>query len=249
MFFEGHHSTERNFFEIREDKNNKGFPLHIHRAYECYAVTQGEARVTIDGREHILQAGEAVLVFPYQSHEYKTAEGTSTWVCIFSPDLVPSFDKKCASNIPKDARFPFSPPLSHPASHLLKKALCYEICGIFDDGADYIKKPQGEATLLTKLLTYIAKDYAKGCTLESISSAVGYDYAYVSKYFKRMTGISFKNYLNGLRISEACRLLLQSELSVREIGEACGYGCTRSFHREFLKSTGKTPTEYRKTAV
>ena len=70
MFFESHHSTERNFFKITVNKNTLSFSLHIHKAYELYAVTSGHAEVKIDGKEYSLRSGEAVLVFPYQSHEW-----------------------------------------------------------------------------------------------------------------------------------------------------------------------------------
>jgi AraC-like DNA-binding protein len=75
---------------------------------------------------------------------------------------------------------------------------------------------------------------------------VGYDYNYISKVFKKTTGLTFKEYLTDLRISEACQLLLHTEKSAREISEECGFGCQRSFNREFLTALGMTPVEYRK---
>ena len=50
MFFESVHSTGQNFFKIISNKNDKGFSLHIHKAFECYAVTKGRAEVKIDGK-------------------------------------------------------------------------------------------------------------------------------------------------------------------------------------------------------
>ena len=67
MFFEPTRSDKNNYFDIAVHENNKGFPLHIHKSYECYAVRSGEAKVNVDGREYILRAGDAVLVFPFAS--------------------------------------------------------------------------------------------------------------------------------------------------------------------------------------
>ena len=246
MFFESHHSTARNYFQLTESKNDYGFPLHIHRAFECYAVISGSATAIVGGREYTLLPGEAVLVFPYQRHEYKTQMGTSTWVCIFSPDLVGSF-KKGGQLVPESNKFHLAPEeIAFPENLLLKKALCYKICGIFDENALYLEKPSGEEDLLAKILTFISKNYTSPCTLYDAARHVGYDYSYISKFFKRMTGESFKSYVNILRISEACRLLEGGGLSIQDVAEASGFGCTRTFNREFLQFIGKTPSDYLK---
>ncbi len=247
MFFESHHSREREHFNITVEKNDQGFPLHIHRAFECYCVKSGTATATVNGTDYELSSGEAVLVFPYQRHEYKTKPNTTTWVCIFSPDLVGSFDRRKVS-IPVSNKFLFSAENIKPADTLLlKKALCYNICGIFDKNAEYTEKRSEKEDLLSKILHYISQNYKTEFTLEDISHSVGYDYSYISKYFKRMTGQSYKSYLNSLRIGEACRLLKETNKSTSEIAELCGFGTTRSFNREFLKLIGKVPRDYKKT--
>lgn len=245
MFFESYNSTEHNFFKILENETDPGFSLHIHKSYECYAVTKGCARATVDGKEYTLFPGEAVLVFPYQSHEYKTDSNTGTWVCIFSPDLVESYEKQNGF-IPKDSKFRFEANgTANPKNLLMKKSLCYKICGIFDECREYQKVDYAESNLISKLLIFISENYNKECTLSSAAEHVGYDYGYISKLFKKTVKLSFNNYVNNLRINEACRLLKTTDLSVRDITEMCGYTCTRTFNREFLKLTEMTPKEYR----
>ncbi len=246
MFFESHHSREREHFNITTEKNNKGFPMHIHRSFECYAVKKGAATAIVNGIEYKLVPGEAVLVFPYQRHEYRTEENTDTWVCIFSPDLVGSFNKGRVGT-PVSNKFKYSTDNNIPTSLLLKKALCYQLCGIFDSGADYKVKISEKEDLLSKILHYTSKNYKTECSLEDIAHSIGYDYSYISKFFKRMTGQSYKSYLNNLRIGEACRLLRETDKTISEISEICGFGTTRSFNREFLLITDKTPREYKKT--
>lgn len=248
MFFETNHSTERNFFKITEAKINNGFPLHIHKAYECYAVTTGCAEVWVDGKKYQLLPGEAVLVFPYQSHEYKTDEGTSTWVCIFSPDLVEGYINN-SGYVPTNNKFEFSTEgMSAPEGILLQKALCYDICGRFDKGREYEKSERTESSLILKLLMFISENYRQNCTLQLAAQSVGYDYNYISKLFKRTVKLSFNGYVNNLRISEACRLLRVTDMSIQAISEQCGYNCTRTFNREFSKIMKMTPNVYRADA-
>lgn len=246
MFFEPTRSAENNYFDIAVRENNKGFPLHIHKSYECYAVCSGEARVKIDGREYILRAGEAVLVFPYQSHSYETKENTSTWFCIFSPDLVGSFHN--ARRVPKSNAFRLNIELPAACDGLLfRKALCYNLCAIFDRDAEYIDSSQADGSLISKILFFISENFCKECALRDVANFVGYDYSYVSKFFKKATGMSLGAYVNGLRISEACKMLSHTDKAVREIAESCGFASQRTFNRDFLKSVGKTPVEYRKS--
>ena len=243
MFFEAHHSTERNYFRLSSNSPEKDFPMHIHRAFECYAVISGGASAIIDGEKYELLPGEAVLVFPYQRHEYITSPGSLIWVCIFSPDLVALF-KNGTDFIPKSNKFSFTPREDSPENLLLKKSLCYHICGVFDAGAEYVAKSGGEEDLLTRILIFISKNYTSRCTLGDVASHVGYDYSYISKFFKKIFGISFNDYINRIRIGEACRLLLESDMSIQEVAEASGFTCSRTFNREFLCITGKSPREF-----
>ena len=245
MFFESYHSTEHNFFKIIEEKMSRGFSLHIHKAYECYVVKTGRAVVKVDDKEYQLLPGEAVLVFPYQSHAYKTDEGTSTWVCIFSPDLVESYHRH-HGYIPTNNKFFYAISESTPPQGLLmQKSLCYNICGMFDREREYVKRDYIESSLMLKLLLFISENYRQKCTLYLAAQSVGYDYNYISKIFKKNVKLSFHDYLNNLRISEACNLLKITSMSVQLVAEKCGYSCTRTFHREFFKIMRMTPKEYR----
>ena len=243
MFFENKHSTIKSFCEVTCQNNDNGFPLHIHSAYECYAITKGRAVAKVDGKEYVLLPGEAVLVFPYQSHEYQTDADTSTWFCIFSTDLVESYNRHNGYT-PSNNKFSFTPyTLITPRGLLMKKSLCYNICGLFDEGRKYVKTDGAKMNLISNLLLFICENYRSECTLQLATKNIGYDYNYASKLFKRTVKMSFNNYVNRLRINEACRLLTSTDLSISAIAEACGYSCTRTFHREFRGITGVTPKE------
>ena len=245
MFFESVHSTGQNFFKILNTKNDKGFSLHIHKAFECYAVTKGRAEVKIDGKKYELFKGEAVLVFPYQRHEYKTDLNTDVWVCLFSQDLVESYNRS-SDYLPKNSKFLYSVDnLAEVKGLLMQKSLCYNICALFDNGREYEKKERIEADLILRLLNFVSENYMSECTLYLASKHVGYDYNYVSKIFKSTVKLSFNNYVNNIRIAQACKLLKTTNLPISAISEKCGYAYVRTFNREFLKIMKTTPKEYR----
>ena len=68
---------------------------------------------------------------------------------------------------------------------------------------------------------------------------------YLSKVFKAKLNISLKSYIIKVRMSLACQLLTDTELSVSKIAMSCGYTHMAHFSKMFKQETGQTPYEYR----
>ena len=58
-------------------------------------------------------------------------------------------------------------------------------------------------------------------------------------------GMGFNDYVNSIRISNACRLLTESDMPIGEISETVGFNTVRTFNRAFVKHMGMSPREYR----
>ena len=69
-----------------------------------------------------------------------------------------------------------------------------------------------------------------------------------SRLFKRCTGRTVPQYVNELRIARACRLLAETDKSVKEITDVCGYASPANFQRQFQMHQRHSPLAYR-TAV
>ncbi|MBR2562605.1 MAG: helix-turn-helix transcriptional regulator, partial [Eubacterium sp.] len=69
--------------------------------------------------------------------------------------------------------------------------------------------------------------------------------SYLSTLFKQVTGQTFKEYLNHVRIQEAQRLLTHTDYPIMEISIACGFSDQSYFTKVFRKYTGLTPRQYR----
>lgn len=83
-------------------------------------------------------------------------------------------------------------------------------------------------------------------TLESIAAEAFLSKSHLSYVFKRVTGISFSEYVTNVRMGEACRLLSQTRMTNEEICHACGFRDITSFYRFFQTHAGMTPYSYRK---
>lgn len=86
-------------------------------------------------------------------------------------------------------------------------------------------------------------------TLESIASGFFISKSTLSRTFKKATGMIFSDYLRSVRIKSVCKLLIQSELSVKEIAEKCGFCDMNTFHKVFNSILGMTPKEYRQSIL
>jgi AraC-like DNA-binding protein len=85
--------------------------------------------------------------------------------------------------------------------------------------------------------------------LEKLSGITGVNRHHLSQVINEKIGLSFFDYLNSLRITEAKKLLAEknkSELNVIEIAYRVGFNNKVSFNNTFKKATGLTPTAYRK---
>lgn len=97
-----------------------------------------------------------------------------------------------------------------------------------------------------KAIRYISKRYGEEIDAEQCAKYVNMSYSYFSRSFKKVTGRSFKDYLNSVRLSQAERLLASSEKSVMDIALECGYNNVSYFIMLFKRHKGVTPLEYRK---
>jgi AraC family L-rhamnose operon transcriptional activator RhaR len=81
--------------------------------------------------------------------------------------------------------------------------------------------------------------------LDELAEAVNLDPAYLSRLFRRHTGLSPLGYLARLRAERAATLLAHSDLPAARVGAAVGWDDPTYFARRFRSLVGSTPTQYR----
>ena len=69
---------------------------------------------------------------------------------------------------------------------------------------------------------------------------------YLSAKFKDETGMTFTDYLHSRRISESCKIILNTEESIESIAEYVGYSDSKKFRENFKRKMGVSPREYRR---
>lgn len=97
---------------------------------------------------------------------------------------------------------------------------------------------------LTKVLHHISSNYQQKIDLETVADISSMHPSAFCRFFKEKTGKSLLEYVNYMRISYACKLILEHRLSVAQICYEAGFNNLSNFNRSFKKQTGFTPTEY-----
>ena len=106
------------------------------------------------------------------------------------------------------------------------------------------KEPNADR--MERLLYYIAENYREDLKLADLSEAFNMNYYYLSAYFNQEMKESFSDYLNRIRIRQACSLLEETNMPISEVGSEVGYSDHSYFCRVFKKITGRTPSEWKK---
>ncbi|SDD40523.1 two-component system, response regulator YesN [Paenibacillus sp. UNCCL117] len=116
-------------------------------------------------------------------------------------------------------------------------------------GMDRLYPPQSDKlSVMEQIYAYVKEHLADDMTREDIASFVNFNPAYLSRLFKKESGISLFDYILQERVEKAKQLLADTGLKISEIAEMTGYGNFSHFTKMFKKVTGHTPQEYRKHA-
>lgn len=107
------------------------------------------------------------------------------------------------------------------------------------------EKNDHDISRIKVMMQYIHKHYSERLTLADIARTANISSRESIRCFQRSIGMAPINYLNDYRIREAAKMLLQTNDSIMDIGEKCGFSSNSYFGKVFRESLGCTPKEYR----
>lgn len=103
----------------------------------------------------------------------------------------------------------------------------------------------GMVCSMSRILGFINENF-KDCDEKTVSENFSISYSYFSRSFKQIMNMSFKEYINFLKINEAQRLLLSTDCSVAEIASGLGFSSASHFINVFGKQKSCSPAQFRK---
>ena len=98
--------------------------------------------------------------------------------------------------------------------------------------------------MILTVYRFIEENYKNG-ELSELAKQLNYDLYWMSRIIKKLTGKNYTELIQAKRLNQSAYLLLNTRLTVAEIGYAVGYDNMSYFHRIFKKYFGVSPKKYR----
>lgn len=104
----------------------------------------------------------------------------------------------------------------------------------------------GSIHRISEVVDYISRASEARLALADVAARFGMSESTFSRYFRRMTGNTFTNFLNQLRVNKACQMLLETDQYVSTICYNVGFNNVANFNRRFMEIKGMTPSDFRR---
>ncbi len=240
--------------------------LHHYRDFESNVlilVTEGTLYITSNGVPYSVSAGQYVMLKAGEQHfGHQQSSGRLSYMWVhFSGEFT-----TCKSNTEYEYGFSEYGNIVRPEKlsflfHQLTE-LTLEEQAISKKMADatvrlmvmeliraFLNVPTPEEKHIPQVVVsvseWITSNYYKAFTVSELADRFGYQADYLSSLFKKATGTSIVRYTNDIRIRSAKTLLLNYDVSIKEVAYSCGFSDEKYFMKLFKRYEGMTPTQYK----
>ncbi len=128
--------------------------------------------------------------------------------------------------------------------HMLATSREYNILNA--SGVALVVKGQ-DTDRIDTIYTYVRRHFTEAIQLQEIATEVNMTVPSFCRYFKKVTGRTFTDFVNEFRIVHACKLLSEEKHSISEVCFESGFNNFSHFNRLFKAKTGQNPNQYRKS--
>jgi YesN/AraC family two-component response regulator len=250
------------------------FKWHYHPEYELTLIVKGNGLRLVGDSYLPFQAGDLVLLGSGIPHTWESNadshETVAAVVIQFSEDFIANFMnsdafhkiKKLLQASDRGLFFPKSLAMNIEDQMMIiaiEKGVkqITTLLNVLSDLAHENYEPLASAFYLPKnskenetrintVFNYIKQNASSTILLEQAAASIHLTTSAFCKFFKRMTGKTFSDYVNEIRIGKACYLLSETDKTIYQIAIEVGYENQSYFNRIFLNKKGSTPSQFRK---
>lgn len=235
--------------------------IHLHTELEVVHVIKGTAVAYADKNHCILNEGDTFIAFPNQIHYYKNGESGEFLVLIFSADLIYGQSSLLLKNVPDTNMITAEqePQLHDIFVNMLNKCEDYYdvklngyvnvMMGVILPHLKLSVSASQNQTALYSIIDYCSQNFSEDITLDSVAEKLHLSKYYISHLLNQKLGKNFREYVNRLRIAQACLLLRETDVKISDVSENVGFGTLRSFNRCFKQIMGISPVMYREQDI
>ena len=233
---------------------------HWHANIELLYIVSWKALVSIDDEKVIANRGEIVIIDSNSIHSIESYSDEVVYFCLimdsnFCRSL--NFDTiNCRfHNLTRDPEmrniFQIIANECHQSKpHYQKavRALCNTMLILLYrnqliEKREPSRSKSNRMSVIKQSIEYIHHNFQRDLSLDEISQEVGISKYYFCRIFKEITGITVNNYIIQVRCNHAHQLLAESDISVAECGESCGFNSTAYFTKCFKAQFGFPPSK------
>ena len=241
-------------------------PLHtfgpaIRQHYLLHYVTRGKGKLWIGEAKNTcyeIGANTIFLIKPGVVTTYaadKNEPWEYCWICIDGYD-VPRILQDCGFN--NDSPLFFDKSGGRVQSAIVNFVFSYRrnkhneytllsrLYNFFAQMKRQYKRTNIKSVYVEQAIDYIYENYNKNITIGDMANHLNIDRTYLYRLFKRECNVSPQKYLLNFRLRVAVNKLENTQKSIMEIAEECGFNNVSLFCHQFKKVYSDTPLNYRK---
>lgn len=223
--------------------------------YELMIVTEGELFIADEQEEYRVQAGEYLIMPPTRFQH-----GTQECKCRFFWLHFNGASRPASLSLPAHGKYTDGEKISEIMkllfqaemrqqrgiqSHYLTSVLLAELAAQAHVEFTAEAEPDARRALCEKVKSYAHWQRFSNLRVSDLARELGYHEKYLSTVFRETEGITLKRYLTNRRMTEARRLLLETDFTVAEVGYYLNFESPHNFCRAFKADAGVTPSEFR----
>lgn len=237
------------------------YPPHFHETVELIGVEKGSCSAFVDFKEYKLKEGDIFIAFPNRIHSYSDENGVF-YTFLFPSGIVEPLLHLFQTKVPTDpvihanARTGTIIDTMQSIYHHNKSSDFYEklvtngyftvlLSMIFAE-LELADAPTQNLAAERRIINYCTENYKSPLTLDKLSRELFISRHHISHLFSEKIKIGFNDFINQLRVKDACKRMEKGE-RITQAALECGFSSIRTFNRAFLKEMGKSPTEYIKS--
>lgn len=232
------------------------FRQHMHEHIEIIYVFDKGQHINIDGKDYVLNAGDAAIVFPDTVHNYYRLKyrDTEQVFVICRPRLFegifPNFaqykpESPVITDLDDVTKMAFREILS---AEDFSEQLAWAIL-VLSKIMKKIKLQQNKAApvdnLVEKIILYISKNFKNDITLDVLAKEFSVSKCYISRIFSNTIKMSFTNYISLIRAEYAAGLIRSTDDSITNIYNCSGFSSQSTFNRAFKRIYNMSPRDYK----
>lgn len=247
-------------FYLSDEPFNNYVPMHWHNSIEVVCLIEGDLRFTIDGKVLRVRPGEFAMVRSGAIHDVASVPNRSyvlqaplRAITPFCPDADKAFFLNGQTHRPEYAQMAaffgmMYDVIAHPTpkssfdfeiyllSILKTMFTTFRVAGTTTSSADSAKE----------IIAYVNEHADEAIVVGEIADVFGYNPSYLSRMFKKQTGISLVRYAYEVKVNRLHDDLLNTSESVSTLMERHGLSNLRLAREVFREKYGMLPKDIRR---